>query len=287
MNNFFKINVTLPSGREVKLLEIKNDLYFALHKYVLNGDIPGFYELLDGHIKETVPAFDGLSIYDKFFIYLALYAFSVKSVIELKITSIELFGQNRTHSLFDALDFMMDEYEKVPETICLKNVETKIGPADIILGMPKNLDYEGDIMPFNTLSSVYKIKHGDDEFKVSTNEDYSVLENILTLDNFTEIGRTVAQNYNIIIPLVKGQIEIPILNPATFISLAKSLYYSDMDYQFDMQYVCLRHLNMPPSDFLSMTPADSLILWLKFVKEKEEEKKQTENAKNNSNGYYL
>lgn len=287
MNNFFKINVTLPSGREVKLLEIKNDLYFALHKYVLNGDIPGFYELLDGHIKETVPAFDGLSIYDKFFIYLALYAFSVKSVIELKITSIELFGQNRTHSLFDALDFMMDEYEKVPETICLKNVETKIGPADIILGMPKNLDYEGDIMLFNTLSSVYKIKHGDDEFKVSTNEDYSVLENILTLDNFTEIGRTVAQNYNIIIPLVKGQIEIPILNPATFISLAKSLYYSDMDYQFDMQYVCLRHLNMPPSDFLSMTPADSLILWLKFVKEKEEEKKQTENAKNNSNGYYL
>lgn len=287
MNNFFKINVTLPSGREVKLLEIKNDLYFALHKYVLNGDIPGFYELLDGHIKETVPAFNSLSIYDKFFIYLALYAFSVKSVIELKITSIEFFGQNRTHSLFDALDFMVDEYEKIPEMICLKNIETKIGPTDIILGMPKKLDYEGDMMPFNTLSSVYKIKRGDDEFTVNTDEDYLVLENILTLDNFTEINRTIAQNYNIIIPLVKGQIEIPILNPATFTSLAKSLYYSDMDYQFDMQYVCLRHLNMQPSEFLSMTPADSLILWLKFVKEKEEEKKQAENTKNNSNGYYL
>ena len=124
MNNF-EIKCKVPSGKKIYVKELNNKTYIALHKFIMNDDLEGFYRTLDNHILSSYEEAYELSILDKLFIYLSIYAYSIKAQIELSARTIDRFGQQEVYSIFDVLDEIQNiKIKNINETF-----ETKQGLA--------------------------------------------------------------------------------------------------------------------------------------------------------------
>lgn len=274
----YKIKATLPSGKIVYIPEINNGLYYDLHKHILNEDYEGFYNCLNEHIAHSCPEIYDLNLLDKFYIYITLYTYCIKAELELS-SNIESFMQQNTYSLFDALENIQDI--KINDLVL--DLDTKIGNAKCVITVPSQLELIDNILTFNPLSGIKKININSQDYFIKSKEDKDTLALILTSDNYNKIINEILKNYNYTLKIIENKIELPLLSNFTFEYFAKSLYYSDMGYQMDLQYIFMRHLNVSPSEFKEMTPIDTNIFLLKFLKEKKEEQKAREETENSNN----
>lgn len=277
----FKIKCTVPSGRTFYIPEIDNSEYYIIHKYILNEDYTGFYDFLNECISETCPEIYDLNLLDKFYIYLTIYAYSIKSNIELQSDGIESFGMPNVYSLFDTLE----KLEQIKYSDVNLSLESKIGQTiDVVLTIPSKLETFNDILTFDPVSGIKKIKINSQDYLLEKKDDFAVLDYILTSENYNKIIESILKNFNFIIEIAKGRIELPLLNASTPKYIADSLFYGDLNYQLDVQYLFMRHLNVSPNDYKTMTPADSNILMMKFIAEKKEEEKRREAAEKSHSG---
>lgn len=280
----FEIKCKVPSGKKIYVKELKNKTYIALHKFVMNNDLEGFYRTLDNHISSSFEEIQSLSILDKLFIYLSIYAYSIKAQIELSSKTIDKFGQEEIYSIFEVLEEM--------QNIKVKNItesfETKQGTVLIEIGLPTQFEEVDDEFTFNPLSAVKKVNLNSQNYVLKTPEDFKVLNFIFTPENYYKLTNLIIQNFNFNIPLIKGKVELPILSNVTYKFIAESLYYNDLDYILTTIYSLLKHLNLAPSEYSQLTPADSEILLLKLIKDKKEEQKEAaKQQENNSYGQQL
>lgn len=277
--NTFKIKCKLPSGLKIYVSELKNDSYLALHKFILNNDLEGFYNLLDNHIKDDYDQVKNLDILDKLYLYLSLYTYCIKSTIELQNKNINFFNQEESYSLFDTIENL--------QTINIKTIKkefnTKQGLAKLEIGIPKQFDEINNEFTFNPLTSVKNININAQNYILNNPEDYKILEYIFTLENYYELTTLIIQNFNVNIILVPGKIELPLLSNKTYQFIAESLYYSDLDYQLTSLYSLQKYLNLSPTDYYNFTPADTQIILLKLIKDKQDEQKEAEKQNNRSN----
>lgn len=282
--NDFEIKCKVPSGKKIYVKELNNKTYIALHKFIMNGDLEGFYRTLDNHILSSYEEAYELSILDKLFIYLSIYAYSIKAQIELSARTIDRFGQQEIYSIFDVLDEIQNiKVKNINETF-----ETKQGLAIIEIGLPTQFEEIDDEFTFNPLSAIKKINLNSQNYILRTPEDFKVLNLIFTPENYYKLTNLIIQNFNFNIPLIKDRVELPILSNITYKFIAESLYYNDLDYILTTVYSLLKHLNLAPSEYYQLTPADSEILLLKLIKDKKEEQKEAANQQeNNSYGQQL
>lgn len=272
----FKIKCKLPSGNTVYVREMTLELYIALHKYILSDDYFGFYQALDEHIATTVSDIGQKSIFDKFYIYISIYAFSVKSTLELTPTDVtQYIAGGETFNLFESLEDM--SYQTI-ETNALK---INNGNKEIILylNFPTKLEVVNDKITFDPLSAVYKLTIDNKNYNVMADNDYKALEQLISTENYYLLIDEILNKYNIPIPIIKNKIELPALLNQTYEYFAKNFFCTDLKNLFDQMYMCARHLNINPSVFMNMSPIDAEVILLKFIAEKKAEAAEREKQK--------
>lgn len=280
----FKIKCNLPCGKEIYVNEINNEMYIALHKFVLNEDYLGFYNLLDTLIinDEQIE----LSLLDKFYIYLTIYIYCIKSYIELEATSVESYmmrGQEKI-DLSEALE----RIGKVSNNSMFLEMDSKIGKIKIEYTLPKNFEIINEKLVFNPISGIKKIYKDDICYKISTEKDYKSIENLIfSTENYYKLIKEIYNNFDRKIIIVPEKIELSILNYATYIYFAKNFFCGNLKYIYDCIFLCSTELHIQPSEFKKMSPIESEMLIVEYIKKRKEEEKRQREKNNSQNEFEL
>lgn len=268
----FKIKALVPSGKTYYINELKNDLYFASSKFILNEDYFGFYTALDNHLRITIPNIDTVNLLDKLYLYIILYATCVKSSIILPAESITELESPPAIDLFEVLT-SLTEISTVTKRF---TINTSVGQAVLDIFYPTKLEDINDTVIFDPISAIKTFTVNENTYKVETEEDRSTLSSLIPADSYYQLIQFIIDNFNSLIIFYKNKIEIPLFSQYFFKYFANNIFYGGLQYQFDLMYLLQRHLNLSIFDFKNMSPADSEMLFTKLVKEKEEEKKAAE-----------
>lgn len=267
----FKIKVITPAGKIYYVNELKNKLYFALHKFIINEDFLGFYTALDEHIRQTIIDIDNLTLIDKLSIYLTIAASCIRSTIQLQASSINELENPPEINLIKILE-SLNEFVIIP-------VKYTIGDMVFDLFYPTKLEEVDDTITFDPLSSIRSVMINQNIYKIETEKDKQVLNSLIPVDSYYDLIKFIMDTFNQVIIFYKGKIEIPLLNQYFFKYLANNIFYAGIQSQFDLMYLLQKHINLSISDFMDLSPADTGVLFAKLIQEKEEEK----NALNEQN----
>lgn len=280
----FLIHLELPSGQSVHIKELDNKIYRSLTKYVGFEDYLGFYKTLDSLLSETIPDISNISLYDKLYIYIALYCYSIRSTLNFGGGHRYYFmNQERlVYDMFDTLASMKDSYTlKFP----VLELDTKIGMVKFKLQMPTKLDKYEDSIIFDPISSIKCFFFNGERYTPDSDEERrQIEEKILTPDNFNSLINKIITEFNQDLTIVPDKFVMPLLSPHMFTSFAKCVFDAGIEYHYDIMYAMIRHLNISPPDFDKMTPLDTMVLWNKFIEEKNKEKEEREKNAGNSQG---
>lgn len=265
----FKIKVQVPSGKLYRIEELKNKSYFATNKFILNDDVYGCFQMLDEHLGKTIPEIESLTLLDKVALYLYLFATCVRAVITLPTESITELEAPRTIDLISVADSL----SSFVKTQLEYTIQTNIGEVQLTIFYPTRLECIEGLAVFDPISAVRMIKVKDEIYKIETESDKEVLNTLLPADQYYALINFIIENFNVNVVFSPGSVEIPLLNPYFFKYLACNLFYSGIQYQFDMMYLLQKHLNLSINDYMSLSPADTDVIFSKLVKDKEDEKK--------------
>lgn len=260
----FKIKVITPAGKIYYVNELKNKLYFALHKFIINEDFLGFYTALDEHIRQTVADIDNLTLIDKLSIYLTIAASCIRSTIQLQANSINELENPPEINLIKILE-SLNEFVIIP-------VKYTIGDMVFELFYPTKLEEVDDTITFDPLSAIRSVIINQNIYKIETEKDKQVLNSLIPVDSYYDLIKFIMDTFNQVIIFYKGKIEIPLLNQYFFKYLANNIFYAGIQAQFDLMYLLQKHINLSISDFMDLSPADTGVLFAKLIQEKEEEK---------------
>lgn len=264
----FKIKVITPAGKIYYVNELKNKLYFALHKFIINEDFLGFYTALDEHIRQTVTDIDNLTLIDKLSIYLTIAASCIRSTIQLQANSINELENPPEINLIKILE-SLNEFVIIP-------VKYTIGDMVFELFYPTKLEEVDDTITFDPLSAIRSVTINQNTYKIETEKDKQVLNSLIPVDSYYDLIKFIMDTFNQVIIFYKGKIEIPLLNQYFFKYLANNIFYAGIQSQFDLMYLLQKHINLSISDFMDLSPADTGVLFAKLIQEKEEEKNALE-----------
>lgn len=264
----FKIKVITPAGKIYYVNELKNKLYFALHKFIINEDFLGFYTALDEHIRQTVTDIDNLTLIDKLSIYLTIAASCIRSTIQLQANSINELENPPEINLIKILE-SLNEFVIIP-------VKYTIGDMVFELFYPTKLEEVDDTITFDPLSAIRSVTINQNTYKIETEKDKQVLNSLIPVDSYYDMIKFIMDTFNQVIIFYKGKIEIPLLNQYFFKYLANNIFYAGIQSQFDLMYLLQKHINLSISDFMDLSPADTGVLFAKLIQEKEEEKNALE-----------
>lgn len=273
----FRIKALVPSGKVYYINELKNELYFALHKFIVSEDFYGFYAALDDHIRQTIPEIDKLTLLDKLYLYLILSASCIRSTISLPPESTAELENPPEISLIKILD-SLKEFVLTPVKYTVNNITLE-------LFFPTRLEEVNDTITFDPLSAVRTVTINNTTYKIETKEDIQLLNNLIPIESYYNLINFIMDTFNQNIVFYKGKIEIPLLNQYFFRYLANNIFYSGIQSQFDLMYLLQRHLNLSVSDFMKLSPADTNVLFAKLIQEKEDEKKQMEQQNSSENEF--
>lgn len=264
----FKIKVITPTGKIYYVNELKNKLYFALHKFIINEDFLGFYTALDEHIRQTAADIDNLTLIDKLSIYLTIAASCIRSTIQLQASSINELENPPEINLIKILE-SLNEFVIIP-------VKYTIGDMVFELFYPTKLEEVDDTITFDPLSAIRSVTINQNTYKIETEKDKQVLNSLIPVDSYYDLIKFIMDTFNQVIIFYKGKIEIPLLNQYFFKYLANNIFYAGIQSQFDLMYLLQKHINLSISDFMDLSPADTGVLFAKLIQEKEEEKNALE-----------
>ncbi len=262
--------LTVPSGKECILKEMKNEEYLILMKF-LNGDnYKGFYNALDSLIKESIPDFDELNLCDKAYVYIANYYYSVKNEISIKGEKVD------TVSL--PLIIILDEIEKKYQKDLLK--------FDF-LGHNSQIHYPKFLMFDNNDSILIDYTSGlieVDDIKLSPDQ-LIILNKHTPIKILNELINEIKKKYNFEIFISNGipgikELKDNMLNPSFFYSIAY-IYKDLLENFYNMQYMACHYIRVDWNSILKMTPLELSILYKNFIEDKE---KQNDASKKNRRG---
>lgn len=277
----FKFKCNLPSKKVLYVSELTNGTYTSLLKYITNQDTFGFYQALDDHIRIDVPYIDTLTLLDKVYIYIALFANSVKATFESQPESIFDYGRTVEYSLDDTLA----ELNSVIINENIYTFEFNDKPVKVVYSLPTRLETIDEEITFEPFSAIRSISYDNKDYKLETKDDYAVLSIIFSGDNYYKFIEKIIDNYSMEVPIIKNKISYKLLNSFLYKFLMYGLYDTGLKNQLDLFYTFVREFHMTLETFNNLSPADTNVLLYKLVAEREAERK--ENEKNQQNAEFL
>ena len=271
----FSIKLQLPSGKTVKIKELKNKDYFTILKFCENRDLEGLDEVFnDLFFKGELSSLD---IIDKFYLLLAVRMLFIDPDIAFSdsIGSPIKFSINNILEKIDLLE---------------KDLDIQVFEGDFILtlGLP-------DKLYFRSLSDIYSsviktIKFKDKNIIFSELNDIEREEILTYLPNtlFTPINKYITQIsselQNFVIIEKNDQFNIEEINTNIisneFMGFVMSLFSTGLKNFLELIYIFGNRLSISTEAFFNLTPLDSKVLVNIYNKDIEEQNKELQNKRN-------
>lgn len=266
----FSVKISLPSGKTVRIPELKNKDYFTILKFCENEDLEGLCAFLNWCFFDKLPSLD---IVDKFYVLLLVRMMYIDPEIILENKDKENINFS-IQNIIDNIDSSEFDFNKIYRN----------DKYTLELGLPDSLYFNSvnDVL----LGIIKKIQIGDTEINFSNlceQEKEEVLNYIpnsifAILKKHTELISSDLSNFVIINKNEEfgiRSINLDIISNGV-ISFLMSVFSMGLNPFFEMMYVFTNKLKFTARDFLVLTPLDSRVIlniYKKELADKEEELK--------------
>ena len=254
MSSVFKVKVGVPSGKHIRLAELKNRDYQTILKYCENSDLEGlnnFFELLlDDEYKS-------LDIIDKFYALLTLRMVFIEPDLAFTDDSGNIIKFSISNIL-EKIDHFQNDFERV---VSLQNFTVELGLPnliyfrdinDIYLSTIKVIKLNNNTLNFNNLALDQK----EEVLSFIPNALFSHISNYISqiskqLQSFVLIEQNTAFKIN--------EINTDIISNE-FMGFILAIFNTGLKSFFDTMYIFTAKLNIDGNTFLDLTPLDSRVL---------------------------
>jgi hypothetical protein len=251
----FKVKVQLPSGRHIRLEELKNRDYLTILKYCENSDIEGLNDLFNDLIFKG--EYKSLDIIDKFYVLLVLRMFFIDPDLvfaDVKSSSIKFSISN----ILEKIDLFQNDYNK---TITLQDFTLDLGLPNIIYFSNVNDIYTSTIRTIkfkDKLINFTDLTENDKEEVLSRlpNTIFPHINSYITqiskqLQDFILIDKNEAFNIE--------EVNTNIISNE-FMSFILTIFSTGLKNFFELLYVFCNKISIPGNTFFDLTPLDSRVL---------------------------
>jgi len=266
----FTIKIKVPSGKTVRVPEIKNKTYLTLLKFCENTDLEGVGQFFEETIFNNIPKSKELTIIDK--LYILLYIRMV--FIDPNIIFKDHQDRNINFSLSNILR-KIDLHENDFSKTIYCNEFT------IELGLPNMIYYKDVDDIFTGCIKQIKINNKTLNFETIAIEEKETILKYLpssVFDHISKYIKDVSQKVKDFILIEKNdilnieEINIDIMSNGV-INFIQALYAQNLKSYYELNYFFMCSLHMPHEAFNNLTPVETKIMINIYDKEQEERKK--------------
>lgn len=266
----FTVKIKVPSGKTVRVPEIKNKNHLTLLKFCENTDLEGLGLFFEETIFSNIPKSKELTIIDRFYILVYLRMVFIEPNIIFKDQQDRNINFNLSNILHK-IDQHENDFSKT--VYCNEFV--------IELGLP-NMIYYKDVDDIYTgcIKSI-KINDKNLKFETITAEEKDVILKYLpstVFDHITKYIKDVSQKVKDFVliekndPLNIEEINIDIMSNGV-INFIQALYAQNLKSYYELNYFFMCKLHMPYEAFGDLTPIETKVIINIYDKEQEERKK--------------
>lgn len=271
----FNVKVNLPSGKKVRVPELKNSNYFTILKFCENEDLEGLCKFFNYFLFDNL---DNLDIIDKFYVLLLvrmIYVDPELILVNADKTNINYNIQNIIDNI-DNGDFTLNKiYHQDKYTLELGLPDSLYFDSlnDVFLSIIKKIQILDTKIDFSGLKEEEK----EEILNHIPNFIFNILQNHLSiissnLSNFVIV--------NDIDELGIKSINLDIVSNG-LITFLMSMFSTGLTIFFETMFIFTSKLGFTAQDFLNLTPLDSKVLLNIYKKEqieREEELKKQESV---------
>lgn len=267
MKNFYNY-LTTPTGRYCELRELKNEDYLILNKFAESNNIKGFFEALDSLIINTIPDFHSFTLYDKFYVYLAFTAYSIKP-------SITITNANSPQV-------------EIPISLIADNVETNYQDEFFIyrindnisleFGPPTNALFTIEGVQVDYLSGLRKVIQGDSELTLNQEQKDELIQK-LPNKVLIEASCRAQESLHLSVDLFRGfdnsKYTIDAFSDDVY-STIFTIIPEKLESYYWRLFAAIHYVKMSQEGFMQMTPIETNVLLKNFQTVQEEQRKANE-----------
>jgi hypothetical protein len=271
MSNEFKIKILLPSGKYIRLAELKNKDYQVILKYCENSDPEGLNDFFDSLIFSE---YRSLDIIDKFYTLLTLRMMFIDPDLSFADESGRPIKFNISNIL-EKIDHFQNDYDRV---INIQNFTVELGLPnllyfrdinDIYISTIKSIKLNNNTLRFNTLTLEEKeeiLSHVPNTLFSHINSYISQISK--QLQSFVLVEQNTAFNID--------EINTNIISNE-FMGFILSVFSTGLKNFFDVMYIFTARLNIDGNTFLNLTPLDTRVLINIYNKDIDDQNKSLQN----------
>jgi hypothetical protein len=266
----FTIKIKVPTGRTVRVPEIKNKEYLSLLKFCQNEDIEGLSSFFEDTIFSKIHTSGELTIIDRLYILIYLRMVFVEPNI--------FFKDNRDTNINFNLSNILKKIDD-HESDYTKTVSRESFTLD--LGLP-NMLYYNDIDDL-FIGAIKRIQIKDKvlDFSNITKEERESILGYLPADVFKDISnyiKEISHNVRDFIIIEKNEtLNIDELNlditTNGVIGFILALFTQNLKTYYELMYFFMCKLLMPHETFINLTPIETKVMINIYEKELEEKRK--------------
>lgn len=274
--NGFSLKLTLPSGREVRLQEISNRVYFDILKFCENQDFEGFNMYLESIIFNEMRDID---IIDRLYIMLYYRMLFVSENIVFNSDSLQGKFKEVKYNIRTIL-------EKIEEQYGDHSLIITEGDISITLGLPNTLFFKSVEDVYNSVVKTVTYKNETVDLSTVTIEEKNTIISHLPIKVFTEVQKytdrlsQTLSNFVLIEANTEFDIqqhEINIISNGLMMFIC-SLFGGGLSAFYVTMFNFVSKLQMDSNLFFSITPIEMRVIFNIHTEEVEEQRrKENEN----------
>lgn len=267
MKKFYNY-LTTPTGKYCELRELTNAEYLVLNKFAESNNLKGFFEMLDGYISDTIPDFHTFTLYDKFYVYLAFTAYSIKP-------SITITNANSPQI-------------EIPISAIIENVESDYQDVffnyeindslSLEFGPPAKTQFTIEGAQIDCLSGLRKVIQNGSELVLDEEQKNELIQK-LPNKVLIEASCRAQESLNLSVDLFRGidnsKYTIDVFSDDIFATMF-TIIPEKLESFYWRLFAAVHYVKMSQEGFMKMTPIETNVLLKNFQTVQEEQRKANE-----------
>lgn len=274
----FNLKITLPSGRDVRVNEISNKVYFNILKFCENQDFEGLNIYLETVIFNEYKTID---IIDRFYIMLYYRMLFVSENIVFSSDKLQGKFKEVKYNIRTILEKIEQQYED-------HSLVINEGDFSVTLGLPNTMFFKSVDDIYNSIIKLISYKENTIELSIATQQERDIILSHLPHSVFIEIRKyteRLSQTLSNFVLIEANadfdiqQHEINIISNGLMAFIC-SLFSGGLSSFYVTMFNFISKLHMDSNLFFDITPIEMRLIFNIHAEEIEEQNRK-EQEKNN------